>query len=273
MNQEFERTFIVLSHEADLAEGCLSVGLTALRTATVADKRGFYSGFFNTTIAFERLMKLVVICDHMLDHNMDPPSKTDLINYGHDLSSLFESCEKIAVKHQVSAFEMPTRNSIEREILSHFTKFAKFTRYYNLDSLKNDSGDIDPLPEWSNIIDSVITADVPDKKLKKRLDETHAFHEAISDSAFNISHDMHGQSVDLLDALSGPVKQDIAAPYMMIRIFKLLMPVMKLLSALGTKGFYTRGPNDSGPHIPEFRETLVYFMTDSKALMRKKRWP
>jgi len=273
MTQLFERTFVMLSHEADLTEGCLSVGLTHLRKATVADKHAFYTGFLNTSIAFERLMKLIVVCDHMLDNDMEPPSKSELKSYGHDLTSLYVCCKDLALKHGISPFKIPVADSIESKMLSHFTKFARFTRYYNLDTLKTSTSVIDPLSEWSNIIEIVIKEDVPGNKLQKRLDETQAAHAGMKNYSFNINHDMHGNSVDLLEALSAPVKHDLAAPYIMKRVFNLLMPVMELLSALGEKGFYTRGPNETGPYIPIFSETLGYYMTDPKRLMKKKKWP
>ena len=57
----FSPTFILLQQEAYLARGTLSAGLTAMRNATFPDKEAFYSGFFNTSIALERIMKLIVV--------------------------------------------------------------------------------------------------------------------------------------------------------------------------------------------------------------------
>ena len=102
MLHEFSRTFMLLQHEADLAEGSLSVGLTALRNATVADKRQFYSGFFNTTIAIERLMKLIVVVDHMLSNSFVPPTKRELKSYGHNLMTLYQSAVDTAPRYEIS---------------------------------------------------------------------------------------------------------------------------------------------------------------------------
>ena len=98
----FSPTFVLLSQEAYLTQGSLSVGLTALRNAKFPDKATFYSGFFNTSIAFERLMKLIVVTDHMIHHRFAVPSKAELKAYGHDLVSLYASCVAAAARAGVS---------------------------------------------------------------------------------------------------------------------------------------------------------------------------
>jgi hypothetical protein len=116
MNITFSPTFTLLQHEADLMEGCLSIGLTAFRNATVSDKRKFYSGFFNTSIAFERLMKLIVVVDYMLNNNFNPPTKNQLKAYGHDLVSLYQSSVNAANRAGITNVAMPLENSIEEKI-------------------------------------------------------------------------------------------------------------------------------------------------------------
>ncbi|MBU2925235.1 hypothetical protein Q4530_02105 [Colwellia sp. 1_MG-2023] len=274
MQRTFSKTFTLLQHEADLAEGCLSVGLTAIRNATVNDKRNFYSGFFNTTIAFERIMKLIVVIDHMLYHNFQTPTKKELKAYGHDLVSLYKSSVAATNRKNIASITMPSQSSIEMEILCLLSEFAKFTRYYNLDSLSlKSSNDVDPLIGWENIINKVIKEDVPSKQLYKRLDAAEKIHDSIKDITITNLHGMGGEALTLLEALSLPEKQSFAAPYLMVRVFNLLSPLINSLSELGTIGFYTRAPDGTGPHIPVFKETLVYFMADKSQIKKKKRWP
>lgn len=274
MNITFSPTFTLLQHEADLMEGCLSIGLTAFRNATVADKRKFYSGFFNTSIAFERLMKLIVVVDYMLSNNFNPPTKKQLKAYGHDLSSLYQSSVKAANRAGIANITMPLQGSIEEKILNLLSGFAKFSRYYNLDSLNSKSEkDVDPLIGWEDIINGVIEEDVPDKKLKKIANTAEQIHNDIKDITVTIQHGMRGESLTLLQALSLPEKQLLAAPYLMVRVFKILSPLIHIASELGHIGFYTRSQDGSGPHIPLFKETLVYFMADDVQIKRKKRWP
>ncbi len=169
---------------------------------------------------------------------------------------------------------MPEVGSIEHSILNMFSDFAIFSRYHNLDSLHpNATGSTDPLSEWEAIIDNVVENDVPDKKLKKQLEEVGYLVELIEDHTLSINSGMSGESLTLLEAFSLPQKQSVAAPYLMVRVFNLLAPIIDMVSELGQKGFYTRAPDESGPHVPLFHETLVYFKADNAQIRRKKRWP
>lgn len=265
---------MLLQHEADLAEGCLAVGLTALRNATVADKRGFYSGFFNTTIAFERLMKMIVVVDHMLSNDFTAPTKKELKEYGHNLETLYQSSATAVLKYDIENFDLPTNGSIEYKILEMFSEFAMYARYYNLDSLgAGATANTDPLSAWERIVNDVVENDVPQKQLKSRLEKIGHLVELIEDHTFSINSGMGGESLTLLEAFSLPEKQSIAAPHLMVRVFSLLSPVINAVAELGKIGFYTRAPDGTGPHIPLFHETLVYFMADRAQIKKKKRWP
>lgn len=274
MNITFSQTFTLLQHEADLMEGCLSIGLTSFRNGTVADKGKFYSGFFNTSIAFERLMKLIVVVDYMLSNDFNPPTKKQLKAYGHDLSSLYQSSVKAANRAGIVDVAMPFQGSIEEKILNLLSEFAKFSRYYNLDSLNSKSEkDVDPLIEWEEVINRVIEEDVPKEKLKKTANKAEQSYNDIKDITFMIQHGIRGESLTFLQALSLPEKQSLAAPYLMVRLFKILSPLIHIASELGHIGFYTKSQDGTGPHIPLFKENLVYFMADDVQIKRKKRWP
>ena len=62
----FSSIWFVLEQEGLLAQACLCNGLTALRRANLADKKGlFYSTFFELSFGLVRMLKLALIIDHM----------------------------------------------------------------------------------------------------------------------------------------------------------------------------------------------------------------
>jgi len=70
----FSATWFLLEQEGLLARACLCNGLTALRRANLGGKKGlFYLAFFELSIGFERMFKLVLIIDHMAQHKLAPP--------------------------------------------------------------------------------------------------------------------------------------------------------------------------------------------------------
>jgi len=70
---EFPKSFVLLQQEGYLISSCLSMGLTELRSANVHNKGSFYSSLFNLSVGIERLLKAIVIIEHMLNKNLSVP--------------------------------------------------------------------------------------------------------------------------------------------------------------------------------------------------------
>jgi len=271
---QFTPTFILLNNEASLAEGSLFIGLTSIRKATNSTKAEFYSGFFNLSIALERMMKLIVVVDFMLANDGSVPTKQQLKKYGHDLVSLYESTVNAGNKFEVESVSMPSPNSIEHEILCLLSEFAKYSRYHNLDSLRDGRGSSDdPLSKWDDVIDKVIRGDAPANKVQVALEDVVRVHEHISEHTFVYQADMKGNAMSTLNALLASAMHDLAAPYLMVRIFNLINPLTSVLSELGTRGFYGLPDENNNARVPDFSETLVYFRKTDSEIRRKKRWP
>lgn len=269
----FASTFVLLQQEAFLTHGSLSTGLTALRNATFPDKSPFYSGFFNTSIAMERLMKLVVVTDYMLQNAFSVPSKKDLRLYGHDLVTLYSSCVAVAAFHRIAGVVVPLPNSIESKILSFLSEFAEHSRYYNLDALATvPSSYNDPLAGWEAILNEVLNLDVPQLKIRTEVNKAMVTHNLMADSIHAIQHGMDGRLLPLEQVFTLPVKHALATPYTMVRVFRLLSPLLKVVDELGHKGFYG-SPRNVGPYIPLLGEFFVYFRGSDFEIRRKKRWP
>lgn len=269
----FSPTFVLLQQEAFLARGSLAVGLTALRNATVADKSEFYSGFFNTSIAIERVMKLIVVTDYMLHHGYRTPSKGNLKAYGHDLVTLYASCVAAAQRGVVKGVVLPQNQTIEREILDFFSEFAKHSRYYNLDALSTLPASYgDPLERWGRILAEVLESDVPKRKVEEHRAQAHAMHALMRRSVSAIQHGMDGSLLSLEEVFSLPGMHAIATPYAMVRLFRVLTPLLDTINCLGDAAFYG-SPRSGGVQVPLFSEFFVYFGGSDADIRRKKRWP
>lgn len=269
----FSATFVLLQQEAFLARGSLSVGLTSLRNAVFPDKASFYSGFFNTSIALERIMKLIVVTDHMLQHGYAVPTKVDLKAYGHDLVTLYSSCVASAQRINVSNVGMPANQGLEWELLEFFSEFAKHSRYYNLDALSTQPSSYgDPLTRWGAILNDVLASDAPKKKVDEHLAQAKAMYQLVGGSVHAIQHGMDGKLLTLEQVFRLPAMHSIATPYTMVRLFGLLRPLLKIVNEFGHQGFYG-SPRDTGPHVPVFSEFFVHFDGNEAEIRRKKRWP
>ena len=269
----FPTSFILLQREAHLAQGTLSIGLTALRNAVFPDIPAVYSGFFNTSIALERVMKLIVVSDHMVMNAFAAPEKKELLGYGHDLVELYSSCAAVALRQNSTPFELPIRGSIECEILEFLSEFAKRSRYYNLDALSSSpQGYGNPLERWSKVLGDVLNADVPKGKISQALARIDAFSRAMEGYMHTIQHGMDGSRLTAEEVFRIPALQAMATPYAMVHVFRILTPLLETLARLGRRGFYD-SPRTDGPRIPEFSEFFYAFGGSDAEIRRKKRWP
>ena len=269
----FDPKFVLLQQEAYLAHGSLSAGFTALRNATFPNKANFYLGFFNTSIAFERIMKLIIITDHMLQNSFQPPNKVVLKRYGHDLVSLYGSCVSVATRMNISNVSVPASDSIENKILVFLSNFADGSRYHNLDSISSITNNRnDPLALWDEILKSILYSDVPKKKLNIELQKATQLSLLMACKVHAIQHGMDGKLLSTSQVFEFPAIHKLAVPYSMIRLFNLLTPLLKTLNELGQKGHYA-SVSTASPSVPLFSDFFVHFGGTPSQIRKKKRWP
>ena len=110
-------TYSLISQEGYLISSCLATGLTELRKADVHNKGSFYTSLFNFSIGLERLMKAVVIIDHMLENKMRAPTKKVLKAYGHNVFELYGTCASISDKRAVNVKPRAELDEVGQDML------------------------------------------------------------------------------------------------------------------------------------------------------------
>lgn len=150
----FSRTFTLLQQEGHLARASLLTGIDLLLKANLDERKigNFYSSFFQLTIGIERILKLVVIANHMLENNYKPPTDGELKSkYGHNIKATYLYALSVRNKWGHKKVAPPISGSIEDNILDFLEKFANKARYYNLRELNNTTADRGPLGDWYSI--------------------------------------------------------------------------------------------------------------------------
>jgi hypothetical protein len=128
---------------------------------------GFYNqAFFNISIGFERLLKLIFLIEYRLTHAGTFPSEEDLRSrFGHDLKRLFEEAiairQRLQDKGQRFQWELADEDLAIR-IVNFLAEFARATRYYNLDYLVGARRiGRDPLDAWAKDVASYLVKRYP----------------------------------------------------------------------------------------------------------------
>lgn len=201
-----------------------------------------YPGFFLISTAIERMLKLVIIIDHMRRNQMSPPSFKTIRNYNHNIDGLFDDCAKIAESIGLSDFKLPGEGSVERDIMDFMMKFANGVRYFNIDSLTGEKPKVPcPITQWDVILARLL-----------------------------FERDGEKSSEPPEDSFCMPAFRAQAAPFAIEALHEVIRPPMKLLGEIAFKTGQANIQVSAIPHMDEFFST---FWTSTSQLRKKKRWP
>jgi len=266
----FPKSFLLLQQEGHLIHTCLATGLTQLRNAHVHNKGEFYSALFNLSIGTERLLKAIVIMHHMLKNGLAVPTKRQLKEYGHDLTTLYTTCVEISDGEESVVSAISRIDSITQEILKLLSEFAQTTRYHNLDALSAAAPGKDPLVHINEILGMVLASDVPPSTIKRLTESRAGVASAISDISTILAQGLDGSDLTLEEAFVLPALHERAVRFVVLRIVQLLAPLKELIGDLSRKAYGLGVPQ---PPFPQMHEFVEFLWEDRGYVLGKKRWP
>lgn len=266
----FPPSFLLLQQEGYLISSCLGTGLTELRDAHVHNKGAFYTALFNLSIGLERLLKAIVIIDHMLNNALSVPTKKQLQAYGHNIVELYDTCEKIGNRRQSPVRGRSNLDAIDQDLLLLLRDFASTTRYHNLDALSASQNGLDPLAHWGQIILAILGSDVRQRQKEKILTQANVVADAIGSVTLTLMHGLDQSPLTTAEALALPGLHDQAARFAVLRMVGLLCPLRDLLGAVSREAY---GLGTPVPPFPQMQEFLEWLWNDRDYVLRKKRWP
>lgn len=147
----YDSKWIALQRESNLSSSMLSFGLHALCNANFLHQEWYYTGFFNITIALERIYKLILE-SHEFTTQGSFLTDTQLRDEGHDLLKLYNRTKKLTnpiIKKLDN--DVSTPNEELTKVLTFLTDFAKKDRYFNFISLEK-KGPADPVARWHRLV-------------------------------------------------------------------------------------------------------------------------
>lgn len=190
-----------LLSEAAIATSCLEVGLPALRKANHM-QRGLYIGaFVNLSVGLERLLKLIVLIDWVVEHAGTYPSRRVFKkHFGHDLEKLFMAVGEIRSRRADAGDEFQwnlIEVSVATSIVRVLSDFAKSTRYYNLDYLTSDGGGNgrDPVEAWFTEVGGVLEANYPPGRRVRDEADAAVVHELVGPNTLLLQETENGQAI------------------------------------------------------------------------------
>lgn len=266
------RSFLLLQQEAILAKSSVLSGFEFMIKGGFDDvyKGHYYTAFFQLSIGIERMLKLVIISDHMFRNSYQPPDIKTIKTYGHDLLALYLSAKEISGKYDNTIVPVLEEKSIHHNILVFMNDFAAATgRYHNISNITQVTN-LDPLTVWWDIIDQIKCNDFSSR--------THSWIE--SEVARRLNPRLQMQDiVENTGYVSGVyrfVMVDKANYYAVWNTLELIKPIIKLLSVISWKA-HERDTTEQpikyrAPHIPYYEEIFPILYTCKRDALRRKRW-
>lgn len=165
-SEQYDPRTIALQREASLADGLLTLGFKSLQIADFQNQECYYAGFFNMTIALERVCKLAIQSDAYKEKGQFLTDGELKNEYGHKLNELYGKISQIIERHG-NTVEKPKNTQEIEKMLNFLTDFAKRSRYYNLTSLQQAKGNSEPIKQWFKIALRHQQSDLPSMELRQ----------------------------------------------------------------------------------------------------------
>lgn len=275
MDLRFSRKFSLLQQEGHLAAGALLSGFDALLKANLegASIGKFYTAFFQLSIGIERISKLAIVVDHMMEHNGNAPSDSQMKAFGHKIGDAYKACIAIHNKRARVKANLPMPGSIEDQMLLFLQDYANNFRYYNLKELSVRSAAESPLARWYSICGAVVDEDVSYKALNKIAERTMRWLDSIGWVGYVHELDFDNQAMTTFDYCMRIERVRLAAPRLVWRIISLYRPIYNSFSDMmveehGRAAQEQRGATD----IPYLYEFFPFLLATRSACMRRKNW-
>jgi hypothetical protein len=274
----FSATWFLLEQEGLLAQACLCNGLTALRRANLGDKKGlFYSAFFELSIGFERMLKLVMILDHMARNQLTSPDSKTVEDYGHKLRVLFDSTKAICATRGVAVLDAFQPNSLSIAILGFLDDFAHpGGRYSNINKLTGHKHQTmaDPLVKWGEITNRIFREQAtPRERQRAQLNGLMA-NAAFGGAAVSLISDLNQQPMAVASLHVRASELDTAAKYAIYALVTLIAALREVIDSLCDSAWAANPPGKSGvADLPDMKEFFQFAWADRQYVMRKRQWP
>lgn len=269
--------FTLLTQEAHLAKNAILSSFDLLLQANFYQKKDgyFYSGFFNLTIGLERMMKLAVVSDYMLENNYRAPTDKELRKgFGHYLNTMYQHMVTLSTKYNDAEIRLPDLDSDDHKLLEFLSKFAAKSRYYNLDELGKRTDSPSPLQEWweigSSVYEEYTAWHVRERQQRSIFQamDTRGIH-----NGFTREMDFDGQLMTVFDVFYRQHVTKKSASLMIWRILELFRPVHDLLDQISHHAHENGIEERRGEFvIPHFSDFFYFFNADRDSARRRKRW-
>lgn len=266
-----------LRREATLVSQLIGVGATAIGQASYASGLGnYYTAFFSLSVGIERLAKLVLVADHILENNGQSPQQAAVKAYGHNLEKLADAAYLVSTKRELKLeYQRPT-DAVSVAVFNCLDGFANASkgRYANFSALGNPSYNAadEPVAKWwREVVEPILAKHYRGKRAESGVKTRAQIIDALIGDKTSVLHFDEGENKmsDVATASERTGQTVYAQKYGRFYTLSIARWLMEVFSEMTRTSGYQSGFEALFGHY-EFFGT---YLNDDSFLLTRKRWP
>lgn len=268
-NVTFSPVFLALLKEVQFTREILGAGATQIRRANYASKGTYFLALVSLSTGLERLGKLCLMLDHLLQHGSFPDLGQLKRDIGHRLLLIHERTEALVQRRGLQLqFRQRLDDPIHTAILRCLHNFAEGDRYSNINLLVGTPSSTDPLSDWQRTVDIPLFQHKVSSAKQVQVRRNAQDVARLMGPASMVLHTSEmGEIIDdLEDASYRTGVVEAVAPYRQLYVLQVIRYWVEVLGELQYPAM--RVSDD----IPHFSEVLAIFYNADSYMKTRKTW-
>lgn len=266
-----------LHRESSLVSQLIGSGATALGRASYGSGFGeYYTAFFGLSVGIERLAKLIVVADYIMENAGSLPKQSIIRKHGHNLDSLIKKVDGIASSRGIVVPHIGPTHPICTAIIECLDSFANASigRYANFESIGNPNFNQanEPVNKWwAEVVEPILTTHYRGKSAEFATKRRALLMDAVAGKSIFVrfSAETGSRIINVAEAFERTGQTKWAQKYG--RYYSL--SVVRWLSYIFEKLTYHTGYTPGYEVLFGHHEFFDGFVVDNTYLLNRKIWP
>jgi hypothetical protein len=234
-------------------------------------------GLFELSIGLERVLKLVLILDHMARNQLVPPDSKTVEDYGHKLRALLDAAKTVCAARNVTALDGFQADSLPIVLLGFLDDFAHpGGRYSNINKLTGHRHQAmaDPIARWGEIASQIMQTQATPRERERAQMNGRMASIAFGDAAASLMSDLDQRHMDVSPLHVRASELETAAKYAIYALVTLIAALRDVIDALCESAWVVNRAAQAGAaEVPAMTEFFQFAWADRQYVMRKRQWP
>ena len=234
----------------------------------------FCSAFFELSIGFERVLKLVLVLDQMARNQLAPPDSKTVEDYGHQLRALLDAAKAVYAARNVSALNGFQADSLPTGILGFLDDSAHpGGRYSNINKLTGHRHQAmaDPITRWGEMASQIMRTQAAARARERAQMNGRTADVALGDAAARVMSDLNQRRMDVAPLHVRASEPDTAVKYAIDALVTLIVALRDVIDSLCGSAWAVNPAGQSGAaEVPAMKAFVLFAWADRQYAMRKR---